>query len=85
MLLTVTSEAVMCLSFPFMQLTLSSHQLLPYPHLQLTPQHPDVMAFVGAFLLTPQALLVRSAFACLDNILCKSCSVVKGKVKLLCF
>lgn len=25
MLLTATSEAVMCLSFPFMQLTLSSH------------------------------------------------------------
>ncbi|KAA8590930.1 hypothetical protein FQN60_001873, partial [Etheostoma spectabile] len=31
-------------------------QLLPYIHLQFTPQHPGVMAFVGAFLLTPLPL-----------------------------
>lgn len=50
MLLAATSEAVMCLSFPFMQLTLSSHWLQPYTHLQLTPHHRDVMASVGASL-----------------------------------
>lgn len=35
MLLAATSEAVMCLSFPFMQLTLSSHQLLTNAHLKV--------------------------------------------------
>lgn len=58
----------MCLSFPFMQLTLSSHQPLPF-----------VMAFVDQFLLSPRPQLVKMAFACLGNILCKSCSVVRVK------
>ncbi len=67
MLLAATSEAVMCLSFPFMQLTLSSHRLLPHTHLQFRPQHPGVMACVGASVHAPLLLLVRSAFACLGN------------------
>lgn len=69
MLLAATSEAVMCLSFPFMQLTLSSHHVLASTHLQFTPLHPGVMASVGVLVLTPLPLLVRSAFSCLDNML----------------
>lgn len=63
MLLVATSEAVMCLSFHLMQLTLSSHCLLLYSTLRFTPQHLGVMASVSAFLPNPRALRVKNAFS----------------------
>lgn len=46
MLLTATSEAVMCLSFPFMQLTLSSHADLDHSTVSLSAMS-SVSAILG--------------------------------------
>lgn len=60
MLLEAASQAVMCLSFSFMQLTLSSQQPLPRIHLQFKPQHPGVTAYVGALVFTPSPQLASA-------------------------
>lgn len=51
MLLATTSEAVMCLSFAFMQLTLSWQQPASNSHLKPKPQPPGVRVVVTEVLL----------------------------------
>lgn len=63
MLLAATSEAVMCLSFAFMQLTLSWQQPASRSHLRRKRQPPGV----GRWLRRCYSHPVRRAFPCSDD------------------
>lgn len=76
--LAVTSEAVMCLSFSFMRLTLSPRRppASRSPPVQTAASWCNGLA-VDAPVLIPPPRLARSAFACLDDMLFRA--VVKAR------